>query len=375
LAANPPEPDATVRALFDVRDFFQLPDGDSEYKVAYGHQTKRHFEELRDGLAPQGLTPWLTGDKDECILTLRKKQRAAMRASRIPLIMLLLSLVSIIVFSLLERTIYGNLAPEVSGLVVFFSYSLCVVAVLAGHELGHRYVARRSGETAPASYLIPGIPGVTASLPAVGPLTVQRGPALNRDSFFDVTIWGPLAAFLVSLALYVIGEFSTVISSIPLKGNEVISPYISVNQVNPSAIQFLVDSAFTPFTIQAPLDFVKLSPVADGAAVGFLLTFVSLLPMSSFDGGLLSHSAWGRNASRLATYLSAFVLISLDTQSLSYWAVAIIVLLLAGRQADVQLLDGVSPISRRRKWVYLGAIVLAFLCVPIPKDLLTIPLS
>ncbi len=338
--------------------------------MAYAQGSKVGFEELRRSLAPLGLTPWLTGNKEECVLTIRKSQPPAKRVSRIPLVLLLLSLVSVIAFSLLERTIYGKLAPDMGGLLVIFAYSLSITAVLAGHELGHRYSARRSRETPPTSYLIPGVPDVTSFLPAVGPLSTQKGPAVNRDRLFDVMVWGPLAALIVSLVLYAVGGLTSVSSSVPLNGNLIINPYISANQINPSVLQFLVDSVFAP---QVPSGYVQLSPVADGASAGFLLTFIGLLPMSSFDGGLLSVLAWGKRASRLGTYLGALALIALD--SLNYWAVAIMVLLLAGRQADLQLLDEVSGISRRRRWAYGGAIVLAFLCVPIPKNILTVPLG
>lgn len=359
------ELDSLVHSNFAVSDSFQLPEGEMEYKVAYTPDSKQRFSELRLKVAPLGFTPWLTGSKDECILTLRKTQLPGSRQSRVPTIMALLSLVSIISFSLLEKTLYGKFAPNLGGVAVIVSYSLCVVAILSVHEAGHRYAARRTRELPPISYVIPGIPGVTTFLPAIGPLSAQKGPAVNRDGLFDVAIWGPLAAFILTLVLSVTGEFNTVQSSIPLQGNQAVNSFVSVNFFNPSAIQYALDALFAPLLSQAPAGFVVLSPVADAASVGFFLTFLGLLPISSFDGGLVSWTVWGAKASRLATYVSAFVLISFDT--LNYFAIAIFIILISGRQLKVQFLDEVSAISPRRKWVYGGALALAFLCVPLPQ--------
>lgn len=365
MSSMPPELDSLVRSSFTVTDTFQLPEGEAEYRVAYTAESRLRFKDLHRKAAAMGFTPRLMGSREECTLTLRRTLTAPRRQSRVPTILALLSLISIIAFSLLEKALYGEFAPGVPGLVVIASYSLGVIAVLAAHEFGHRSAARRNRELSLTSYLIPGIPGLTAFLPVIGPLSTQKGPATNRDGLFDVLLWGPLAGFVVALALSLVGEFDTVVSSIPLQGNQVVNTFIAVKFSNPSAIQYALDWLLSPFIVQVPSGFVLLSPIGDAATVGLLLTFIGLLPMASFDGGMLASTVWGSKVSRLATYASALVLISFDT--LNYFAIAIFVILIAGRQLNVQLLDEVSEISRRRKWVYGAAVVLAFLCVPLPQ--------
>jgi membrane-associated protease RseP (regulator of RpoE activity) len=118
-----------------------------------------------------------------------------------------------------------------------------------------------------------------------------------------------------------------------------------------------------------------LSPLADGATVGLILTFVGLLPMTSFDGGHLSTLAWGAGVSRIASYLSVILLISMDLPS--YWALAFAVLLLMSlnRDSEPQLLDEVSPVSKTRRLLYLGALALALLCMPLPRTIAGFPLG
>ncbi len=368
----PSDVDPLVRSTFEVADFFQLPDGGAEYHVRYGAGSKKAFEGLHRKLAPLGYTPTLTGPKEDCVLSIRAAQEPVKRRSSIPVILVMLSLVSVAAFVLLEREVYAQFGPGLSQETVVLWYGLGLAAVIGAHELGHRVMARRRREAPPTSYLIPGIPDVTSFLPVLGPLPGQKSPSVNRDSLFDVIIAGPLLVFAVAAALYLVGEFAWVQSSVPIQGCQAVNSTISVCQINPSVVQFLLDLATSPFTSSVAGSYAKLSPVADAAAVGFLLTFVGLLPIASFDGGVLATLAWGPVVSKAGTYLSALVLIAFDTPN--YWAIAIIALILAGRQTNVKVLDEVSGVSSRRKVVLAAVVLLALLCVPIPQNLFTVPL-
>ncbi|MBI3858930.1 MAG: hypothetical protein HY296_01625 [Thaumarchaeota archaeon] len=380
MSVLPADVDRLVRSAFDVKDAFILPDGEVEYKVTYGPASKQGFVDLLSKLEGTGFSAFLAGPKEECALTLRQKAEGPRKPSSIPLILGLVSLVSIIIFGILERTVYGEFAPGYPGYQVFLIYAGGVTAILVGHEAGHRYASRKERGAGVISYLIPGIPDVTPLFPAFGPITAQRGPAVNRDKLFDILIWGPILAFLISVTFYIAGEFFWVRSALPLQQGRCVLSAFSVCQINPSATQYAIDFVLSPFTSQSAPAYARFSPIGDAATVGFLLTFVGLLPMASFDGGLISTAAWGARSSRLATYLCVFLLLSIDTPTvassyiINYWAIAVVVLLLAGRPPSLQLRDEVSGVSRRRKWLYLGVIALAFACLPLPQNFLTFPL-
>ena len=362
-----PAPDAEVRSKFTVKDVYQLPDGAVEYSVEYGDGSKKAFEELRGTLSKLGSAATLSGSKSECVLTVKPLLKTKTKRSRVPVILTLLTLTSIIIFSLLERIVYAKFSPDQSGYLVLLAYGVGVIALMGAHEGAHWYYARRSGSEAPTPYLIPGIPNITAFFPALGAVTLQREPAVNRDGYFDLLVVGPFAALVLAVVLYAVGTLTAFQSAIPLSGNESVNSFLSVHQINPSAIQYAIDWILSPFAPQAASGYVMLSPVGDAATVGFLLTFVGLLPLGIFDGGQLASLAWGQGAARLASYAGVFALIAVDTPY--YWAVAIVVLILAGRSVQPQLLDEVSGLSSSRRWLYIAVFALALLSVPIPQTI------
>jgi membrane-associated protease RseP (regulator of RpoE activity) len=247
-----------------------------------------------------------------------------------------------------------------------------VVAILAVHEAAHRAMSRRSGTAPPTPFVIPGVPLVTSFLPSLGIISQQREPAVNRNRFFDYMVAGPLAALGLTLALYVAGELTSAASTLQAQGCQMVNGYITACQVNPSVFQVAVDwavSGFAPAATAAS----RLSPLADAASVGFLLTFVGLLPLAFFDGGFIASAVLEDRFGRLATYLGVLALILFDTPN--YWALAIVVLLMAGRPVSVQTYDEVSPISRSRRILFVALIAVALLSLPFPQNLGTFPLA
>jgi hypothetical protein len=372
LSAEPTSIDASVRSKFTVKDSFQLPDEEMEFSIVYRPESKERFVELYGELAASGFTPRLVGTEEETLLFVRRTQTVGKRRSRVPVILALLALGSVLTFGLFEGVVYQKYAPAVPEWSVIFLYGATVIAVVAAHELGHMYVSHRKGEAPPAPYLLPGILSVTAALPTLGIVSRQRGPAINRDRFFDVILAGPLLGLAVALALCVLGALVAVQSVVPLQ---------SCRQANatatlcPSVIQLGLNAIIGPLMPHIIPGYSALSPIADGATVGLILTFVGLLPITSFDGGHLSSLAWGSRASRIASYLSVILLISVDLTTYGdvppYWALAFVVLLLMSlsRDSEPQLLDEVSLMSKTRRRLYLGVLVLALLCMPLPQTI------
>jgi hypothetical protein len=373
LSAQPVDLDNAVRSKFTVKDSYRLPDGEMEFSVVYQPDSKERFVELCIELAASGFTPRLVGSKEHALLFVRKAQTAGKQRSRVPVILALLTLGSVIVFGLYSAVItYPKYAPSMPGGDVILLYGVSVVAVLAAHEFGHMYVSRRKGEAPTAPYLLPGILGVTMALPTLGVISRQRGPAVNRDRFFDVILAGPLLGLAVSLVLYVLGAVVAVQSAVPLQSCQQVNGTVALC---PSVIQLGLGAVVGPLMPHVALGYSALSPLSDGATVGLILTFVGLLPMTSFDGGRLSSLAWGPRVSRIAAYLSVILLLSVDPPI--YWALAVAVLLLMSlsRNSESQLLDEVSPVSESRRWLYLGGLALALLCMPLPHIIAGFPLS
>jgi Zn-dependent protease len=371
--SQPSDLDSLIRAKFQVKDSFLLPEEQVEYKVVYDDRSKGNFAELHSALKAKGYTPHLFGSKEDATLLLRKDQEEAVSRSRIPVAFLLLTLASVVAFSILQAVIYEQLAPQVPTYAVVLPYSACVVAILLAHELGHRRSAARAGMSPPTPYFLPGVPGVTAFLPSVGLVSSQKDSAVNLDSFFDSTLSGPVAALVVVAAIYVVGEFFWVQSSITVESAQALNSFITVGPINPSAFQWTIDALLSPFIRSVPDGYVRMSPLLDAGTVGFFLTFLNLLPITQFDGGNLLSSAFSTRALRVTTLLSAVALALVDTPN--YLLLSVIILLIGGRQTSVRVLDEISPASKTRKVLFFVTLAVAVLSLPIPMNVATLGLG
>lgn len=352
-----------------MKEFFVLPEGELEFQIAYDRDTKRRIGQLESEIRPMGYRPELTGTVDECVLAVRKSEPSAATGARLPVLLVLFALASLVVVSILQRMVYAQLAPALQGDSVFIEFAATIVALLAAHEVGQRLMARRGQAGHSNTYLIPGLPFLPPFLPSLGFVCTQREPALNRDRLFDVVIAGPIAIVVLAVVLYAVGDLTSATSA--LKSTQLPASTISVNS---NVIQLGINYVLGPLAPSAPAGYFQVSPFADGATVGFILAFFGLLPMAIYDGGLLSNLALGERAARGATYLSVLFLLLIDMNNATYWAVAIVALLLAGRPMNLKLLDQVSALSSSRRWILVGSIILGLLCLPIPHSLATLPL-
>jgi Zn-dependent protease len=106
---------------------------------------------------------------------------------------------------------------------------------------------------------------------------------------------------------------------------------------------------------------VILSPLGFAAWLGFLVTFLNLLPAAQLDGGHIARATLGRAKQKITTWISIIVFFFLG-----FWVMGILVLMLSMRAPDAPPLDDVSPIGKRRRLLFVGSLVLAVLCAPIP---------
>lgn len=352
-----------------MKQSFALPEGEFEFEVEYGDDSKRKFAELKSKASAAGYKALLTGSVKECVLTLRKLDAGQKKLPRLPVIVALSTVAALIAASLLQQGVYQELEPSWPSYVTLVVFGATIAVILGVHELSQRLIARSRDAGHASSYLIPGIPFIPPFLPSLGFAASQRDAALNRDSLFDTVVAGPLALLAVAIILYAVGDVTAVQSAVAFSKTSLANTTVSIS---PSAIQLSVDYVLGGFLHPVASGYVAVSPVADGSTVGFILAFFAFLPMASYDGGILAMTAWGSRAARVASYLSVLALLALDTPN--YWAVAIIALLLAGRPYQLKLQDEVSPLSTSRHWIFLGTIVLAFLCLPVPTNLGTFPL-
>ncbi|MGI0040472.1 MAG: site-2 protease family protein [Nitrosopumilaceae archaeon] len=108
-----------------------------------------------------------------------------------------------------------------------------------------------------------------------------------------------------------------------------------------------------------------MSPVLYAAWLGFLITFLNLLPAWQLDGGHIARATLGRKWHKVTTYAGIGTLVILG-----YWIMALFVLSFSMRSPDVRPLDDISPLSSKRKKLFILVIGLAVVCAPFPFSVL-----
>lgn len=230
-------------------------------------------------------------------------------------------------------------------------YTLSLVGILGVHEAGHIVAAKWHKVRTSWPYFIPGVP--VLGLPTFGALIQSRGLTVNRDILFDIAIAGPLAGLVIAIIVSFYGAYTS-----PILDPAVVEKMPSVEKLNDS---ILMTVALATYGKAGPNVEVLMSPVLFAAWLGFLITFLNLLPAWQLDGGHMSRTVFGQKIHRFSTYGSVAVLFLLR-----YEMMAIFILLFSMRNMSATPLDDVSPLSKNRKLVYIAVIAIAVLCAPLP---------
>lgn len=239
-------------------------------------------------------------------------------------------------------------------------YTISLIGILGIHELGHMIASKRHKLKISWPYFIPGIP-ILGFIPTFGALIMSRGLIVNRNILFDIGISGPIAGLIVAIVVSTYGAY--------------ISPMVPSSQAHEllekSGLMELHSSILMDATIFLVGKHVLnqelvMSPVLLAAWFGFLITFLNLLPAWQLDGGHIARATFGIKWHRILTYASIGIL-----ALTGYFIMALFVLMFSMRSQDVKPLDDISPLSQKRKKMFVLVIVLAFLCAPLPFSIFT----
>lgn len=373
--------DPLVRNRFKVRDHLMVEDGSMEYKVDYEAGSKEAFKKLLTELRGLGLTPRLYGTKQDATLVV-SRHAGAQPVSRAPLILLSLTLISISITGLFLSSIFEQVSPGMPAIPMAVAFTLAVVGVLGVHELAHRNVSREDGKGSSVPYFIPNIPvfsglPILSFLPTFGSVTFVRKSMVNRDALFDVYFIGPLVGMAASLVVAVIGaSTSAVLTQAEYARIFTAQSNIVAVSMNESLLQMMVKGLTTLAGLTPPVRdgaaYIS-SPIDIAAWVGFLVTFLSLLPAAVFDGGIMTKLVLGDRGSRALTSLTGILLVAVDTPN--YWVVVLLIFLLAARPVAGETLDSISEIMPSKRILFILSLLMMLLCAPVPQNLATFPLG
>ena len=237
-------------------------------------------------------------------------------------------------------------------------YTLSLLGILGIHELGHIIAAKIHRLKTTWPYFIPGLPVI--GIPTFGAFIQSRGLTINREILFDVAIAGPIAGLVIAVIVSIYGAYTApILDQDVAAGLFAESRLVEWNQGEP----LLMTASLAMFGKGGEGHEVIMTPVLFAAWIGFLITFLNLLPAWQLDGGHMARTLLGPKLHRYATYGSMAILVLLN-----YWLMAMLILIMSSRNPSATPLDDISPLSKRRKWAYIGIIGLAILCAPLPAD-------
>ena len=252
-----------------------------------------------------------------------------------------------------------DIIAEPKRIIEGMPFSLALMGILLIHELAHYVMSRRHGVAASLPYFIP-FPSLFGTMGAV---ITMKSPITTKNALVDIGASGPLAGFIVSVAVTVIGlglsEVRDVAQSgeIIVLGDSLLFQFLSWLVVGP------VPSVYGLY----------LHPVAFAGWIGLFVTSLNLFPVGQLDGGHISYALlgkWHRWLSwiMIGAFLIAGILPSVFAArlELNNWLVWGVLLLILGPKHPPILFPDV-PLDRARKAVGIIALFIFILTfTPLP---------
>ena len=352
-----------VNSIFEVSDFVKA-EFSLEFKIE-DLEFKSKFEDLARRLENMSYVCNLTKMEDGKYIVIQKftpkKQRKWLNTAWTPRILFAV-VISFVMVDGYYRTSGTNSIVNIGDpLEMAAIYTLSLLGILGIHELGHIVAAKMHGLKTTWPYFIPGLPII--GIPTFGAFIQSKGLTINREILFDVAIAGPIAGLVIAVIVSIYGAYTA-----PILDPEIAAGLfadgglIEWNMGEP----LLMTASLAMFGKGMDGQEIIMTPVMFAAWIGFLITFLNLLPAWQLDGGHMARTLLGPKLHKYATWGSMAILVLLN-----YWVMAILIFVMSSRNPSASPLDDVSPLSRNRKLAYIGIIVLALLCAPLPAGFLS----
>jgi Zn-dependent protease len=319
------------------------------------------FDALRRELGPLGYVPILRRETGEDFIEVIRRPRVNPWPSWISLALLAATIgTTTFAGSMIWLTYVGGHAlgpPDFEFGALYFAAPL--MAILGVHETAHFVVARRRHLDASLPFFIPIPPPYI--LGTFGAFVSIREPFPDRKTLFDVGAAGPIAGFVMSIPIALVGlSLSAHAPSVPASycGPSILGQSYGNLLLGPSLLWDL-------FTAFFPKSVVSLHPLALAGWVGVLVTAINLLPAGQLDGGHVFRALFGDRA-RYVSYAAAAALFALGFLYLGWLLFGVLVLVLGLRHPPP--LNDVTRLkpSRLAVGALVGAILIGgFVLIPL----------
>jgi Zn-dependent protease len=333
-----------IKPLFRTRKYYLREQGAVEFEVEEDKGNKEAFLKLLKEIKPLGYFAVLRRSGEYLTLIAFRRPLTKPRSPTLNLILLLATLGTVTADGFFKASEYpGNLS------LMIVLYVLGIMGIIGVHEMGHKLASAIHGVLSSPPYFIPGIPGV---LPTLGAVIASSEPPANRDMLFDLGISGPLAGLAVTLLVAVGGALTS--AAVPIEELSKLQAAGKI-QIVPN-IDLFTDFLLSNLAPQRAGTGLILSPLIFASSLGFLITFLNLMPAWQLDGGHIARAVLSPKLHKVLTYASVIVLFVTGFQLM-----ALLILILSIKSPEMRPLDDVSPISNGRKIMFICVWIIAAL--------------
>jgi membrane-associated protease RseP (regulator of RpoE activity) len=345
---------ATITRYFPVYDTRVSQEAVTFFISTDQATLERKFDDLRIEMSKARYAPVLAKQGGEHTISVVRKPQPVRRHIWINLVLLGVTFITTVLAGALLWSGYVQsaglwTADNLLWGAVFFAVPL--MTILGVHELSHYLVSRRFKVDASLPYFIPSIP----PFGTFGAFISMRDPMPSRRALVEIGAAGPLAGFLVTIPVAIVGMILTGQGPVHAdygSGGQLITNF-------PLIYQFI--ASLIPISGN-----VFLHPMAFAAWVGFFVTAINLLPAGQLDGGHIARGLLGDNAKYLA-YVTMGALFLLGFFVYTSWLLFGILIVFLGIRHPAPLNDISLPDPKRLAVGAVAFLVLlgSFVFVPL----------
>jgi len=356
---EPSQDDVTqiVSSIFDIQETVVFAET-LRYKID-SYDFKDKFVRLAQNLELLGMVTRLEKSYDGLYLDISriaKPKKKWLSKSFVPRILFVVTVIMVLIDGYYRTDFVNSLSFIGNPTEMSILYAFSLIGILGVHESGHLIAAKKHKIKTTWPYFIPGVP--VFGIPTFGALIQSRGLTINRDILFDVAIAGPIAGLIIAIIVSMFGALTSPVIDNMLADE--LNDGWQLMEMNMPIFMIISLEIFDKGD-----GHVIMSPIFFAAWLGFLITFLNLLPAWQLDGGHMARTLLGKKWHKIATYASTGLL-----AALGYWFMALFILFLSSRSRDMKPLDDISPLSKNRKKLFVVIVILGFLCAPLPSWIL-----
>ncbi len=244
-----------------------------------------------------------------------------------------------------------NPLSDPAGLVKGLFFSVTLMIILLGHEMGHYLTSKVHRVDATLPYFIPA-PSLVGTFGAV---IRMRGAIWDRRTLLDIGASGPLVGFVLALPALAIGFFLS--SAVPAGAD---SGAISLGD---SLIVYLVGKLLVGALPEGQT--LILHPIGFAGWIGMFITSLNLLPVGQLDGGHIAKALFPEKADIIARAVH-IGLIFMGVFFWEGWLIWALLLLFLGVRHPPILLPHIDLDPPRRKAGFAALAILVLTFVPYP---------